>query len=124
MAGAQADWLQKELQKAANQLIRRYYSKLPGPRPKVSLSNRLTETAGKYWPSTHEIVIAAKFHRDRGMEWTLRVLKHELAHWAAYRIHGKHIRAHGPEWAAEAKRLDPKIEKLAPPFAFRERRGR
>ena len=71
-----------------------------------------------------QIRIATLYHRDHGIDATLLVLKHELAHWAARWRYGRRIAPHGREFRMVAKQLDPRITITCPPFAHKERAQR
>jgi len=74
---------------------------LPGMVDDVSLefSRRFRRSLGRCWPTQGRIRLAAfLFEGDPGL--LEEVLCHELAHVAAFRLHGRRIRPHGPEWKA------------------------
>ena len=81
----------------------------------------MTSSAGRCYPDTGEIRIATLYHRDHGIDATLLVLKHELAHWAARWRYGRRIAPHGREFRKVAHELDPRITITCPPFAQKER---
>jgi predicted SprT family Zn-dependent metalloprotease len=121
-------WLQAELQDALDRLVRRHFRdviQMPrAPYPSVELSGRMTSSAGRCYPDTGEIKIATLYHRDHGLDATLLVLKHELAHWAARWRYGTRIAAHGAEFREVAHALDQRITVTCPPFAHKERAQR
>jgi predicted SprT family Zn-dependent metalloprotease len=67
-------------------------------RVEVQTSKRLRTTLGRCRPQTGEIRIAA-FLLNAPEPLLDEVLCHELAHAAAFDLHGSRIRAHGPEWS-------------------------
>jgi predicted SprT family Zn-dependent metalloprotease len=121
-------WLQAELQDALDRLVRTNYRDVlamaRAPYPHLELSNRMTSSAGRCYPDTGLIRIATLYHRDHGIDETLLVLKHELAHWAARWRYGRRIAPHGREFRAVAHELDPRITVTCPPFAHKERAQR
>src|SRR4029079_8433832 len=121
-------WLQAELQDAMDRLIRTHFRDvlaLPkAPYPRLELSGRMTSSAGRCYPDTGDIRLASLYHRDHGIDATLLVLKHELAHWAARWRYGPKIAPHGKEFRAVAHELDPRITITCPPFAAKERAQR
>jgi predicted SprT family Zn-dependent metalloprotease len=121
-------WLQAELQDAMDRLVRRHFRDVlaiaRAPYPSVELSTRMTSSAGRCYPDTGEIKLASLYHRDHGLDATLMVLKHELAHWAARWRYGRRIAPHGREFRAVAHELDPRITITCPPFAAKERAQR
>ena len=65
----------------------------------VDFSTRLRTTLGRCVPALGRITLHASLRS--GDDARLReVLCHELAHVAAFRLHGSAVRAHGPEWSA------------------------
>jgi predicted SprT family Zn-dependent metalloprotease len=94
------------------------------PYPSIELSGRMTSSAGRCYPDTGQIRIATLYHRDHGIDATLLVLKHELAHWAARWRYGRRIAPHGREFRMVAKQLDERITVTCPPFAHKERAQR
>ncbi len=121
-------WLQAELQDAMDRVIKQHFRDVlampRSPYPRLELSNRMTSSAGRCYPDTGEIRIATLYHRDHGIDATLLVLKHELAHWAARWRYGRRIAPHGREFRAVAQELDPRITITCPPFAHKERAQR
>ena len=121
-------WLQAELQDVMDRLIRHHFRDVlampRAPYPRVELSNRMVSSAGRCYPDTGEIKIATLYHRDHGIDATLLVLKHELAHWAARWRYGAKIAPHGREFKLVAHELDPRITITCPPFASKERSTR
>ena len=85
-------WLQAELQDCMDRVIKQHFRDVlamsRAPYPRVELSNRMTSSAGRCYPDTCDIKIAKLDHRDHGIDASLLVLKHELAHWAARWRHG------------------------------------
>jgi predicted SprT family Zn-dependent metalloprotease len=118
-------WLQAELQDAMDRVVKQHFRDvitLPrAPYPSVELSLRMTSSAGRCYPDTGEIKIATLYHRDHGIDATLLVLKHELAHWAARWRYGAKVATHGREFRMIALELDQRITVTCPPFAARER---
>jgi len=81
---------------------------LPGLADEVTVefSRRFRRSLGLCWPSEARIRLAA-FLQEGDPALLDEVLCHELAHVAAYRLHGsrtrlrrRRIRPHGPEWKA------------------------
>jgi predicted SprT family Zn-dependent metalloprotease len=66
---------------------------------RVSFSARLTRSVGRCRAQTGEIVLHPSLRRASSRH-RAAVLCHEFAHVAAYQLHGRVVRAHGPEWAA------------------------
>ena len=94
------------------------------PYPRLEMSSRMTSSAGRCYPDSGSIKLATLYHRDHGIDATLLVLKHELAHWAARWRYGRRIAPHGREFRAVAHELDPRITITCPPFAQKERAQR
>jgi len=121
-------WLQAELQDALDRLVKANYRDViqmtRAPYPTVELSGRMTSSAGRCYPDTGVIRIATLYHRDHGIDETLLVLKHELAHWAARWRFGRRIAPHGAEFRMVAHELDQRITVTCPPFAHKERAAR
>ncbi|MHB8514989.1 MAG: SprT-like domain-containing protein [Dehalococcoidia bacterium] len=121
-------WLQAELQDALDRLVKAHFRDViampRAPYPSVELSGRMTSSAGRCYPDTGQIRIATLYHRDHGIDETLLVLKHELAHWAARWRYGRRIAPHGREFRMVAKELDERITVTCPPFAHKERAQR
>lgn len=121
-------WLQAELQDAMDRLVRHHFRDVlampRAPYPRLELSGRMTSSAGRCYPDNGMIRLATLYHRDHGLDETLIVLKHELAHWAARWRYGKRIAPHGREFRATAHELDPRITITCPPFAQKERAAR
>jgi len=63
----------------------------------VEFSNRLSRSLGRCDPAKG-VIRLADFLKSQPREIVSEALAHELAHWAARRIHGPKIRPHGPEW--------------------------
>jgi predicted SprT family Zn-dependent metalloprotease len=121
-------WLQAELQDVMDRLIKTQFRDVlampRAPYPNLELSARMTSSAGRCYPDTGQIRIATLYHRDHGIDETLLVLKHELAHWAARWRYGSRISPHGQEFRTIAHELDPRITITCPPFATKERAQR
>jgi len=121
-------WLQAELQDAMDRVIKQHFRDVlampRAPYPTVELSARMTSTAGRCYPDSGEIKIATLYHRDHGIDATLLVLKHELAHWAARWRYGAKITPHGPEFRLVTHALDPRITVTCPPSAAASSRAR
>jgi predicted SprT family Zn-dependent metalloprotease len=121
-------WLQAELQDAMDRILKHHFRDIlampRAPYPRVELSGRMTSSAGRCYPDTGLIRIATLYHRDHGIDATLLVLKHELAHWAARWRYGRRIAAHGREFRTVAQKLDQRITITCPPFAHKERAQR
>jgi hypothetical protein len=79
-------WLQAELQDAMDRLIKGHFRDVlampRAPYPRLEMSSRMTSSAGRCYPDSGSIKLATLYHRDHGIDATLLVLKHELAHWA------------------------------------------
>ena len=121
-------WLQAELQDAMDRIVRQHFRDVlampRAPYPRVELSTRMVSSAGRCYPDTGEIRIATLYHRDHGIDETLLVLKHELAHWGARWRYGAKVAPHGREFRLVAHELDPRITITCPPFAQKERAQR
>jgi predicted SprT family Zn-dependent metalloprotease len=121
-------WLQAELQDAMDRIIKHQFRDVlampRAPYPRLELSSRMTSSAGRCYPDTGDIRLATLYHRDHGIDATLLVLKHELAHWGARWRYGAKISPHGKEFRAVAHELDPRITITCPPFAAKERAQR
>lgn len=121
-------WLQAELQDVLDRIVRTHFRDIlaspRAPYPRIELSNRMTSSAGRCYPDTGLIRLATLYHRDHGIDETLLVLKHEVAHWAARWRYGRRIAPHGPEFRETAHELDQRITVTCPPFAHRERAQR
>lgn len=63
----------------------------------LQISTRLRTTLGRCRPQQAQIKIAAFLLSEPGPILE-EVVCHELAHAAAFRLHGQGIRPHGPEW--------------------------
>ncbi|MFH1763631.1 MAG: SprT family zinc-dependent metalloprotease [Gemmatimonadota bacterium] len=63
----------------------------------VEFSGRLRSSLGNCRPIQGRIRLAAHLENGNG-ELLEEVLCHELAHVAVYRLHGRRVRPHGPEW--------------------------
>ncbi|MGD9890463.1 MAG: SprT-like domain-containing protein [Dehalococcoidia bacterium] len=101
-----------DLQAIAAQIVA---GQVPGLPPiVVRVSARLTRSAGTYRPPG-TITISQHFLADHGLEATLPILRHEIAHhivrWTARRP----VRPHGPEFRAVAVALDAPLH--APAFS-------
>jgi predicted SprT family Zn-dependent metalloprotease len=86
----------------------------PLPAPAVRLSARLTRSAGTYRPPG-TITISRHFFEQHGVEATLPILRHELAHHAVHHTVGRRVRPHGAEFRAAAALLE--APRHAPAFA-------
>ncbi len=121
-------WLQAELQDAMDRVIKLHFRDVlampRAPYPSVELSARMTSSAGRCYPDTGLIRIATLYHRDHGIDASLLVLKHELAHWAARWRYGSRIAPHGPQFRMVAHEVDQRITITCPPFAHKERAAR
>ncbi len=76
---------------------------------RVTFSPRLARSLGRCVPATGRVTLTTRLRhgsRDRLFE----ALCHEVAHVAAYMLHGSAARPHGPEWAAlvRAAGFDPR----------------
>ena len=65
----------------------------------VEFSNRITRSLGRTQPTAKHIRLNPLL-QTRLSSLLKEVLCHELAHIAAYHLHGDSIRPHGPEWQA------------------------
>ena len=65
----------------------------------VEFSRRFRRSLGRCWPAQGRIRLGA-FLLAGDPALLEEVLCHELAHVAAFRLHGRRIRPHGPEWKA------------------------
>ena len=74
----------------------------------VKFSQRLERSLGRCVPATGRITLTARLRRA-SRERLLATLCHEVAHVAAYMLHGAAAQPHGPEWAAlvRAAGFDP-----------------
>jgi SprT protein len=76
----------------------------------VGYSNRMTRSLGRTQPASKLIRLNALLQTK--LNYLLEeVLCHELAHVAAYHLHGRSIRPHGPEWKAlvRAAGFEPRV---------------
>ena len=65
----------------------------------VEFSRRLRTSLGRCRPASGLVRLAERL-QDGDAGLLEEVLCHELAHVAAFRLHGPRIRPHGPEWKA------------------------
>jgi predicted SprT family Zn-dependent metalloprotease len=65
----------------------------------VTFSSRLERSLGRCIPATGRVALTTRLRRG-ARERLLETLCHEVAHVAAYMLHGATARPHGPEWAA------------------------
>lgn len=74
----------------------------------VTFSPRLERSLGRCVPATGRVTLTTRLRRGP-RERLLETLCHEVAHVAAYMLHGSAARPHGPEWAAlvRAAGFDP-----------------
>ena len=88
------------------------------PRISVEISTRMTRSLGRCYPD-QKLIRIAQFVLDQSKELFQEVLCHEAAHLAAYEIHGRTIRPHGPEWKVLIQQAgyEPKV-KLSGDCAF------
>jgi predicted SprT family Zn-dependent metalloprotease len=90
------------LQRIAEQIVAEHAPDLPPI--VVRISARLTRSAGTYRPPG-TITISRHFLAEHGLEATLPILRHEIAHhvvrWTAHR----RVRPHGPEFRTVAAAL-------------------
>lgn len=70
------------------------------PEVSVAISWRMTSTLGRAYYNTMTIRLSATLLDPTAAELLRETLCHELAHLAAYRLHGRAIRPHGREWRA------------------------
>jgi predicted SprT family Zn-dependent metalloprotease len=77
-------------------------------RTHVIFSARLDRSLGRCRPTTGRVTLAARLRRGP-RERLFETLCHEVAHVAAYMLHGRAAQPHGPEWAAlvRAAGFDP-----------------
>jgi SprT protein len=75
---------------------------------RVTFSPRLERSFGRCVPATGRVTLTTRLRRG-SRERLLETLCHEVAHVAAYMLHGTAARPHGPEWAAlvRAAGFDP-----------------
>ena len=75
---------------------------------RVTFSPRLERSLGRCVPASGRVTLATRLRRA-SRERLLETLCHEVAHVAAYMLHGSSARPHGPEWAAlvRAAGFDP-----------------
>jgi len=75
---------------------------LPVPRVDVRFDLRGQAAGQARLPSRGRPVIRynAQLLLQNGPRFLQRTVPHETAHVIAYRLHGRHIRPHGPEWKA------------------------
>lgn len=87
-------------------------------RARVEWSPRLTRSLGRCYPERRLIRIATHVgEADKETGLLDEVLCHELAHLAAFELHGPHVRPHGAEWKAlmRAAGYEPKTRLKTPP---------
>jgi SprT protein len=63
----------------------------------IEFSSRITRSLGRCFPDRNLIRLAASLAQAQP-EFVHEVLAHEAAHLAAYRLYGRAIKPHGPEW--------------------------
>lgn len=89
--------------------------KAPGleTRVSVSFSRRLRRSLGRCVPARGVVRLNMRLLRSRP-ELLDEVLCHEVAHVAAYELHGRRTRPHGREWAAlmRAAGFEPRVRTL------------
>jgi predicted SprT family Zn-dependent metalloprotease len=75
---------------------------------RITFSPRLQRALGRCVPSTGRVTLTTRLRRG-SRDRLLETLCHEVAHVAAYMLHGNTTRPHGPEWAAlfRAAGFDP-----------------
>jgi predicted SprT family Zn-dependent metalloprotease len=66
---------------------------------RVTFSPRLERSLGRCVPATGRVTLTTRLRRGPRAR-LLETLCHEVAHVAAYLLHGSTARPHGPEWAA------------------------
>lgn len=93
----------------------------------IRFSNRLERSLGRCKPSLGLVTLAAELESgDQNL--LAEVLCHEVAHIAAYRLHGARAAAHGKEWQAlvRAAGFEPRAisRRLEVPPARRRRKRR
>lgn len=69
------------------------------PEISVEISSRMTRSLGRCYPD-RKLIRLARFVLEHSEDLFQEVLCHEAAHLAAYELHGRSIRPHGPEWKA------------------------
>ena len=76
----------------------------------IGFSNRITRSLGRTQPAA-KIIRLNPLLQTRLSHLLEEVLCHELAHIAAYHLHGDSIRPHGPEWRAlvQAAGFEPRV---------------
>jgi predicted SprT family Zn-dependent metalloprotease len=66
---------------------------------RITFSSRLDRSLGRCVPATGRVTLTTRLRRG-SRKRLLETLCHEVAHVAAYLLHGGTARPHGPEWAA------------------------
>ena len=103
----------------SRRLLRQWARKwgLPGFESAVSvtLTTRLRRSLGRCRPARGAIALRHDLTRVPAATFDA-VLCHEAAHVAAYLLHGRTVRAHGPEWSAlvAAAGFNPAARMVAP----------
>ena len=90
---------------------------LPGleRRVRIRFSQRLTASLGRATPARRSVRLAAALAAGPS-DFLAEVLCHELAHIAAWELHGDAIRPHGREWKALMRRAGYRPStRLTPP---------
>lgn len=100
-----------DLQRIAEQIVAAHSPGLPPI--VVRLSARLTRSAGTYRPPGM-ISISRHFLDEHGLEATLPILRHEVAHHIVRWTARRRVLPHGPEFRAVAAALDAPLH--APAF--------
>ncbi len=97
----------------------------------VEFSRRMSSSLGRCYPKDGTIRIAAWLCEDRGDDGALltEVLCHEAAHVAVYRLYGKSVRPHGPQWKRlmRAAGFEPRVRfpaEILPQSVLQRRRRR
>ena len=114
-------WLQAELQDAGSSRRTPATCCRCLARVRGSMSNRTPPAPAAATPDTGDIRLATLYHRDHGIDETLLVLKHELAHWAARWCRPPH-RAARPRVSRSRARAGPAYHNHLP--ALRAEDGR
>ncbi|MEJ2084377.1 MAG: SprT family zinc-dependent metalloprotease [Acidobacteriota bacterium] len=84
-----------------HQRVEHWYRLWEVPEPStpvaIEFSSRMTRSLGRCFPERNLIRLAASLAKAEPA-FVDEVLVHEAAHLAAYSLHGRAIKPHGPEW--------------------------
>ena len=86
-----------DLQKRVDRWYRLWGIPEPGAAVEIEFSSRITRSLGRCSPDRNLIRLASSLAQAEPT-FLDEVLAHEAAHLAAYRLHGRAIKPHGPEW--------------------------